>query len=87
LSAYSYELRPVKISLNTYASLLAEARADTAYTKSQIGQKSAKLTLEVYTDAGNRRHSARLFSSFRIAAGTLVVEIVLLVALVSGNVI
>jgi integrase len=42
----------------TYASLLAEAGADSAYTKAQIGHKSAKLTLEVYTDVGNRRHGA-----------------------------
>jgi integrase len=42
----------------TYASLLAEAGADAAYTKAQIGHKSAKLTLEVYTDVGNRRHGA-----------------------------
>jgi hypothetical protein len=32
--------------------------ADSAYTKAQIGHRSAKLTLEVYTDVGNRRHSA-----------------------------
>jgi integrase len=42
----------------TYASLLAEGGADSGFTKSQIGHKSAKLTLEVYTDAGNRRHAA-----------------------------
>jgi integrase len=42
----------------TYASLLAEAGADAAYTKAQIGHRSAKLTLEVYTDVGNRRHGA-----------------------------
>ena len=42
----------------TYASLLAEAGADSGYTMSQIGHKSAKLTLEVYTDVGNRRHGA-----------------------------
>ena len=42
----------------TYASLLAEAGADSGYTMSQIGHKSAKLTLEVYTDVGNTRHGA-----------------------------
>jgi integrase len=42
----------------TYASLLAEHGADAAYTKAQIGHKSAKLTLEVYTDVGIRRHGA-----------------------------
>jgi len=43
----------------TYASLLAEAGADSGYTMSQIGHKSARLTLEVCTDAGNRRHPDR----------------------------
>ena len=42
----------------TYASLLAEEGADAAYTKAQIGHKSAKFTLEVYTDVGKRRHGA-----------------------------
>jgi hypothetical protein len=42
----------------TYASLLAEGGAKYGYTMSQIGHKSAKLTLEVYTDADNRRDSA-----------------------------
>ncbi len=42
----------------TYASLLAEHGADPAYMKAQIGHRSAKLTLEIYTDVGNRRHGA-----------------------------
>jgi integrase len=42
----------------TFASLLAENGADAAYTKAQTGHKSARLTLEVYTDVGNRQHGA-----------------------------
>jgi integrase len=42
----------------TYASLMAEAGADQAYTMRQIGHRSAALTLEVYTDVGNRKHPA-----------------------------
>ncbi len=33
---------------------MAERGADMAYTKQQIGHRSAKLTLEVYTDAAER---------------------------------
>jgi integrase len=42
----------------TFASLLAESGADAAYTMAQIGHKSPALTLGIYTDVGNRRHSA-----------------------------
>jgi hypothetical protein len=44
---------------STFAtSLLAERGAKYGYTMSQIGHKSARLTLEVYTDADNRRDGA-----------------------------
>jgi integrase len=42
----------------SYASLLFEAGADPAYLKRQIGHRSAALTLEVYAQAGSRRHPA-----------------------------
>jgi integrase len=42
----------------TYASLMAAAGADQAYTMRQIGHRSAALTLEVYTDVNDRRHPA-----------------------------
>jgi integrase len=42
----------------TYASLSFEAGADPAYVQAQIGHKTARLTLEVYTDVGNRTHAA-----------------------------
>jgi integrase len=43
---------------HTYASLLAEAGADPAYVMAQTGHRSAKLTLEVYTHAQNRKKNA-----------------------------
>jgi integrase len=46
----------------TYATLMAEAGADSRYVMGQIGHRSAALTLEVYTDVGDRKHdgNARL---------------------------
>lgn len=46
----------------TYATLMAQEGADQGYTMRQIGHRSAALTLEVYTDVGDRRHggNARL---------------------------
>jgi integrase len=42
----------------TYASLMAEAGVDPAYTAAQIGHRSARFTLDVYTDVGRRRLGA-----------------------------
>lgn len=42
----------------TYASLMAEAGADPAYTAAQIGHRSARFTLDIYTDVGRRRQAA-----------------------------
>jgi integrase len=41
----------------TYASLCAEANADPAWTSKQIGHKSSRFTLDVYTDVDHRRES------------------------------
>jgi DNA-binding XRE family transcriptional regulator len=37
---------------------MAEAGADPAYTAAQIGHRSARLTLDVYTDVGRRQQGA-----------------------------
>ena len=42
----------------SYASLMAEAGADPAYTMKQIGHRKAAFTLEIYTDAKTRRDAA-----------------------------
>jgi len=42
----------------TYASLMAEAGADPAYTMRQIGHRKSGFTLEVYTDVNTRRDAA-----------------------------
>jgi len=43
---------------HTYASLMAEAGVDPAYTKAQIGHTDARFTMSVYTHVGNRREAA-----------------------------
>jgi len=43
---------------HTYASLMAEAGVDPAYTKAQIGHTNASFTMTVYTHVGNRREAA-----------------------------
>ncbi|MGI8804821.1 MAG: tyrosine-type recombinase/integrase [Thermoleophilaceae bacterium] len=42
---------------HTYASLMAEAGVDAAYTMAQMGHADARLTLSVYTHVGNRREA------------------------------
>ncbi len=42
----------------TYASLMAEAGADPAYTMRQIGHRKSSFTLDVYTDVKTRRDAA-----------------------------
>ncbi len=42
----------------TYARLMAETGADPRYTMRQIGHTRAEFTLAVYTDVGDRRHTA-----------------------------
>jgi integrase/recombinase XerC len=51
----------------TYASLCAEASIDAAWTKEQIGHRSARFTLDVYTSVEHRRQSpaARLDALIR----------------------
>lgn len=41
----------------TYASLAAEAGIDPAWTAAQIGHRSARFTLDVYTDTQHRREN------------------------------
>jgi integrase len=43
---------------HTYASLMAEAGVDPAYTKAQIGHTDARFAMSVYTHVGNRREAA-----------------------------
>jgi hypothetical protein len=43
---------------HTYASLMAEAGVDPAYTKAQIGHTDARFTMSLYTHVGNRREAA-----------------------------
>jgi len=42
---------------HTYASLMAEAGVDAAYTMAQMGHADARLTLSVYTHVGRRREA------------------------------